>query len=57
MKSMEIKPCPFCGRHLERADHKGLLYYYHPKCGCLLDYSKLTSEREIELWNRRNGEK
>lgn len=59
----ELKPCPFCGCHLERRTdmrefgYNELIYgaaiFCHPYTDCFLDDFVLASIKDIKQWERR----
>lgn len=48
----ELKPCPFCGLHLEPKNKFGTKYTHHDN-GCFLSLSEITPITEAESWNTR----
>jgi len=57
----ELKPCPFCGcfleeRHLRKRYSRYLesdASYIHPDNGCIILKWRITTDAEIDAWNRR----
>ena len=65
-KYMELKPCPFCGAHLEKRHNHYITidgttvdydYYSHPFNGCVLEKRLnemgILFEKDIQKWNER----
>ena len=60
----ELKPCPFCGCHLERRTDlrtfgyadliRGAAIFFHPYTDCFLDGFTLNIN-DIKQWNRRTN--
>lgn len=53
MSEVELKPCPFCGEHLERCETPRLLYQHpYSKNGCFLR-GYIVGGSDIAAWNTR----
>ena len=48
----DLKPCPFCGVHLEE---RGVLpiFWKHPDVECFLDGYTVHDDDDHSAWNRR----
>ena len=57
-KLTELKPCPFCGSNLERRERKTYggrkeIAYIHPENYCIILKSRIETEADAAMWNRR----
>ena len=60
-KLMKLKPCPFCGCDLERRERKTYggrkeIAYIHPGNHCIILKSRIETEADAAMWNRRTEE-
>lgn len=58
---MELKPCPFCGKELERRERiapggRKETAYIHPENHCIILKWKIETEADAAMWNRRTND-
>ena len=62
-KKIDLKPCPFCGKSVNRVRGWGGLNFFkctnRSECGAVMsfdnDYFNQNPEKAINAYNRRNG--
>lgn len=55
-KTVELKPCPFCGSSIEpyTAHRSQETFHRHPKSGCVLSGFTIAPE-DLATWNTRSA--